>query len=212
MNDDELRNRLARLDPQADAPVDPITSPRAQDLLERTMTTDTHVLDETHAPAPRRNRLLMAAAAAVAAAGIVAAVVITNSGGSTPAKHPGKTSLALKLPGGGPGIHPGGPSMGSCVRFEVSLLKAEPVAFAGKATEVTPSTVTITVTKWYKGGTADQVTVANRDGSPVTSEGGLTFEQGKDYLVSANDGTVVGCGFSGEATTDLQQAYSQAFG
>ena len=42
MNDDELRNRLARLDPQADAPVEPLTSPWAQDLLERSMTsTDT---------------------------------------------------------------------------------------------------------------------------------------------------------------------------
>jgi hypothetical protein len=203
MNDDELRNRLARLDPQADAPVDPITSPRAQDLLERTMSTDT--LTETQAPAPRRNRLLLAATAGVAAAGIVAAVVITS--GDNPAAPAKKTVLALKAPPGA-----GGPTTSMCIQFSVDQLKTEPVAFAGKATSVDASSVSLDVTKWYKGGTADVVTVSTPDRSSIALDGMTAFQVGKDYLVSAFDGTVVGCGFSGEDSAELRGAFEQAFG
>jgi hypothetical protein len=45
----------------------------------------------------------------------------------------------------------------------------------------------------------------------VSLEGGTAFEQGKDYLVSASDGTVTSCGYSGPATDELRQAYEQAF-
>lgn len=164
------------------------------------MSTDT--LTETQAPAPRRNRLLLAAAASVAAAGIVAAVVITS--GDSPTAPAKKTVLALKAP-------PGGPTMGMCIQFSVDQLKTEPVAFAGTATAVDASSVSLNVTKWYKGGTADVVTVATPDSSSIALEGITAFEVGKDYLVSAFDGTVVSCGFSGEDTAELRGAYEQAF-
>lgn len=205
MNDDELRNRLARRDPQADAPVDPITSPRAQDLLERTMATSTDTLPETQSPDPRRSRLLMALAAGVAAAGIVTAVVLSSDGGSTPIGRTQKSTLALNLPGGG------GPSLGSCIRFSVEFLKQEPLAFAGTVTAVDADTVTLDVTKWFKGGTAQQVTLSS-GGRGITSVPDTTFESGKDYLVSASEGTVASCGFSGEDTAELRAAYDQAFG
>jgi hypothetical protein len=208
MNDDELRNRLARLDPQADAPVDPITSPWAQDLLERSMTsTDSLNNSPSGAPSSRRP-LAMVAAAAVAVAGITTAVLMTNDdGGSTPTAK-AKTTLVLKAPGG---TAPGGPiTSNSCIRFDVELLKAEPVAFAGTVTAIKPGSVTLDVSKWFKGGTADQVTVTTQDNQTVALDG-VEFEQGKDFLVSANDGTVVACGFSGPEDPTLRQAYEQAF-
>jgi hypothetical protein len=40
ISDDELRARLTQIDPlPTSIPVDPFTSPRAQDILERIMTT-----------------------------------------------------------------------------------------------------------------------------------------------------------------------------
>ncbi|MCW2544364.1 MAG: hypothetical protein JWM40_1916 [Frankiales bacterium] len=206
MNDDELRNRLARLDPQAAIPVDPFTSPRAQDLLERSMTTTELIHDDPSAPPPNRRWLAMAAAATVAVAGIVAAVVMTNGG--SPAAPAKKTTLALHAPGG---ARPGPPGINSCIRFDVELLKAEPVAFAGTVTDVQPGTVTLDVTKWFKGGTADQVTVTTPDSSNVALEG-VAFTKGEDVLVSAFDGTVVSCGFSGPDDPTLRTAYENAFG
>jgi hypothetical protein len=205
MNDDELRNRLARLDPQADSPVDPFTSPRAQDLLERSMTT-TELTNETPSqPSNNRRWLPVAAAASVAAAGIVAAVVMTNDSPTAPTAKQ-KTTLALSAPASA-----GGPIMGSCIRFDVELLKAEPVAFAGTVTAVSPTSVTLDVTKWFKGGTADQVTVTTPDNSSVALEG-VEFTKGEDVLVSAFDGTVVSCGFSGADDPTLRKAYEDAFG
>jgi hypothetical protein len=207
MNDDELRNRLARLDPQAATPVDPITSPRAQDLLERTMTTQTELMNESPTDPPRRRRgLTMVAAASVAAAGIVAAVVMTNDGPTAPAK---KTNLTLTGPAAAAPGRPG--VINSCIRFDVELLKAEPVAFAGTVTDVQPGSVTLDVTKWFKGGTADTVTVTTRDGGTIALDG-VEFVQGKDFLVSADQGTVATCGYSGPEDPTLRKAFEDAFG
>ncbi|MCU1588345.1 MAG: hypothetical protein JWN31_1838 [Frankiales bacterium] len=207
MNDDELHNRLARLDPQADAPVNPITSPWAQDLLERSMTTTETA---SHSPAmPPRNRrpLALAAAGLVAVAGIATAVVMNQDGGSS-SPTAKKSTLVLSAPAA---VHPGRPGVGSsCIRFDVELLKAEPVAFAGTVTAIQPGSVTLDVTKWFKGGTADQVTVTTHDNSTVALDG-VDFVQGKDFLVSANEGTVVACGYSGPEDPTLRQAYEQAF-
>jgi hypothetical protein len=170
------------------------------------MSTDlTDMLPETQRPDRGRSRLLAALAAGVAAAGIVTAVVVTSNDAATPPPVTGKTSaLALAAPGGGP-------SMGMCIRFDVELLSKEPVAFAGTVTSVETGTVSLDVTRWYAGGTAQVVTVSTPDNSNVALEG-VAFQEGKHYLVAANEGTVVSCGFSGEATAELQQAYEQAFG
>lgn len=210
MNDDELRNRLARLDPQANAPVEPIASPWAQDLLERSMTTTETASDSPAGPPRSRRPLAMAAAACVAAAGIVTAVVMSHDdGGSGSPIAQKKSTLVLAAPGG---AAPGGPiTSNSCIRFDVELLKAEPVAFAGTVTAIAPGSVTLDVTKWFKGGTADQVTVTTQDNQTVSLDG-VDFVQGKDFLVSAYDGTVVACGYSGPDDATLRQAYEQAFG
>lgn len=205
MNDDELRNRLAQLDPQADTPVDPLTSPRAQDLLERTMSNDTTELAETQSP--RRKGLLMALAAGTAAAGIVAAVALTSGGTDpAPAAQGKKTTLTLKLPDTG-----GGTIINSCMMFDVAILKGFPVAFAGTATSVADDVVTLDVTKWYQGGSAQVVTLTSPAANTSVSLDSVAFATGKSYLVTANEGTVTSCGFSGEDTPSLRKSFDEAF-
>jgi hypothetical protein len=198
--DEDLRSRLARMDPMAaSVPVDPSTSPRAQELLETVMLTTEHTTGTSlSAPRWRRPAALVAAAAAVVAIG-VGSVVATN-GGSSPARH--KSTLALKAPA----VHPG---MNACIRFSVDILKGMPVAFGGTVASVGADTVTIDVDHWFKGGSADTVTIAVPGFN--TSVGTVQFVQGTRYLVTATDGTVNACGFTGEATPDLEAAFEQAF-
>jgi hypothetical protein len=100
------------------------------------------------------------------------------------------------------------------------------MAFAGTVTAVSDRTVptlsdmtvTLRVDHWYKGGTADVVTLTTLTShalTPTTSAGvedGVEFVQGKRYLVTATNGTVNGCGFTGEATPELEKAFAEAFG
>ena len=199
--DDDLRARLARLDPMpSSTPVDPSTSPRAQELLERVMLTTEHATDPTTAsPRWRRPAALVAAAAAVLAIGVGA--VLASSGGSSPTTH--KTSLALKAPVAAR------PGMNACIQFTVDILKQAPVAFGGTVTSVSAEVVTLDVDRWFKGGSADTVTVTAPEAN--TAIDGIELVQGKRYLISATDGTVNTCGYSGEATPDLEASFEQAF-
>ena len=211
MSDDELRARLTRIDPApAGSPVDPVTSPRAREMVERAMNApDVQTLD-TAAPADdlaarRPRRWLLPAAAAVLVAVLVGAVVALSGGdrvGDTPGQDP--TTLALSLP----------PSdaAGSCVVFDVQFLAQMPVAFAGSVTAIDADRVTLDVDHWYRGGDADQVTVAVPSQQSSAALDGVDFRQGERYLITATDGTVNGCGFSGPAEPQLEQAFEQAFG
>lgn len=69
------------------------------------------------------------------------------------------------------------------------------------------------VDRWYKGGNADQITIALPPGdiSPALIPG-VDFVQGKSFLVTAVEGTVVGCGFSGPAPPELTKICDEAFG
>jgi hypothetical protein len=197
---DALRARLAQLDPvPASVPVDPPTSPSARALLERTMLT-TEPTPDVATPPRRRTTWLAVAAAAVIAVGIGGAVAL--SGGDSGSKP--QTTLALKVQDSG-----GGPTMGSCIMFSVDVLKDMPLAFGGTVTEVSAGSVRIAVDHWYKGGDADVVTVAVPPAN--TSVGTVDFVKGKRYLVTATDGTVNSCGYTGEATPDLVKAFDEAF-
>lgn len=209
-DDDELRARLRRIDPVApDTALDPSPSPRARQLLERAMTDTTETTAAPSAP-PRRSRLPIVAAAAAAVAALAIGGVMLSGGDSPTAKPKPKSTLALNLPAAA--THPGGPSMNSCIRFDVSILKDMETAFSGTVSAVGDSSVTLDVDHWYTGGSADVVTLSQPDASgPVSLEGGVTFEQGKRYFVTATNGTVNGCGYTGEASADLEQAFQQAF-
>jgi hypothetical protein len=99
----------------------------------------------------------------------------------------------------------------SCIQFDVRFLAEMPVALAGTVTTVEADRVTLDVDRWYRGGSADVVTIV----VPLTSSAaldGVDFSDGERYLVTATDGTVNGCGFSGPADAELERAFEEAFG
>ena len=193
MNEDRLREALAAADPLRAVPVDLITSPRALELLETTMDT------QTRPPLRRRTSLVAAAAALVLTGGVGAAVLADRSGTVTPT-----TTVALNVQSG--------LSSASCVPFDVKFLRDMPVALRGTVVDVQPDRVTLDVDRWYKGGTADRVTVATPDPNSSVSLDGVTFEQGNSYLLTATDGVINSCGFSGPVSPELEHSFDQAFG
>lgn len=201
-HDDVLRARLSAADP-AGGPVDPATSSRAHELMEHAMTTTE--LSPPTAAEPGRNRrpLLLAAAAAVVA--LAVGTTLALSGGSTPAPaRPAPTTVALSAPDG--------LGAASCAPFDVAVLRGMPVALSGTVVAVDPANATLDVDRWYRGGTSDQVTIAIAAGQTSAALDGVDLVQGGRYLLTATDGTLNGCGFSGPATPELQKAYDEAFG
>lgn len=168
------------------------------DLMEAAMST-TPVESKSSL---RRWAPAIAAAASVAVLGGTAYAVL---GGSDPAGSPGSTVTMLAMPAGS------GTSMNSCLPFDAQYLRDMPVALSGTATKVGDDGVTLDVDRWYAGGDADVVRLANYDVSTVSLDGFL-FEPGSRYLIAATEGTVNLCGFSGPWSQDLADAYDEAFG
>lgn len=203
--DDVLRARLSRIDPAGPTvPVDPAASPRAAALRERAMqsTEPPPAVPILSAARHRRRPLLLIAAAAVAAAAAAVGFGVVSAGGGAPVDGP--TTLALTLPASDG-------AAGSCVAFEVATLRRLPMAFAGTVT-ATGEQVTLDVDHWYRGGDADRVTLTVPDTQRTAALDGVDFRSGERYLVAASDGIVDGCGYSGPATPQLEQAYGEAFG
>jgi hypothetical protein len=208
---DDLWSRLARVDPARNSLV-PVESHPAPELMERIMTTpvlpDPTVTGQPTAKPSRLPRMVAAAAAVLVLAG--GTVVALNQGGSSSpgSSRPGKrpTSVTLTLPGGG------GLSSNSCLRFDTKILAGMSPAFAGTVTDVSGGQATLNVDRWYAGGTADQVVLTVPSGvTSVAIDGGIDLEKGKRYLITAAQGTVNGCGYSGPATPDFEKSFDEAF-
>lgn len=202
--DEQLRTRLAAIDPMhLTVTPEPLPRSRAEQILETAMGTidATTLAPAAPAPRPRRYRpaLLAAAAALVVAAGTGVAV-LASSGDTPPA---GPSTLSLSVPSANVNY--------SCVQFDVAILAAMPVAFAGTVTGTTAEAVTIEVDRWYTGGDSDVVSIRLADGQSSAALDGVDFQTGDRYLVTATDGVVNGCGFSGEATPEFEAAYDEAF-
>lgn len=213
MHDDDLRRRLEGIDPLRDGPdIEPITSPRARRLLEDIMNTPLHTrsLDSgpeaTAAPPagpqrrPRQLALLGAAAALIATVAVGAALL--NRDGDAPVAEPS----VLELSAG-----EADPALMSCLPVTAELVAQSPVAFRAIVDSVEGDTVTMTVDQWYRGGDADVVTLT----APLGMEaliGGIAFTPGEAVLITAVDGVVNYCGFSGPATPELQAIFTTAFG
>ena len=199
--DDNLRQRLGRLDPvPASEPTDTSSTPRVRALLEEIMSTPSDQQVAVPAPTPpSKRRLTMLAGVAAAVIAIAVVIAVANSGGSSK-----KSQLAFSLP-------KAGPAAGSCIQFSTDHLAEAADAFSGTVTAVADGSVTVTVDHWYKasGVKADVVTLTSD--STTGSELGVEFVQGSKYLVSATDGHVNGCGYSGEASAELQTAFNTAF-
>ncbi len=192
MNDDELRRRLAALDPTADQAVAPLTAQQKETAMT------------SRNPETRALLGMTAACLAVVGGGITAALVFQGSPAEKPSTTPAigkKTVLELKK---------SPPNVSAiCVPVSAELLSQAAHAFEGTVSSVEGGTISFTVTHWYKGGDQQVVTLTADD--PSTVEDGIAFDEGKTYLVAASDTEVGGCSGSGEETADLKALFEQAF-
>lgn len=213
MNDDELRARLAAIDPaRAGGAYAHLPEPTPDEVKELAMSiidsqsdSQSDAQPDSRSEAtpdslggPRRPRLLAAAAVLTLLAGVVAAALLTRDGATI-----APDTMALKTQSSA--------VMASCVQFDVAILRDMPVAFGGTVTAVDDSSVTVGVDRWFRGGSAEQVVISKPDANSSLSLDGVAFERGERYLITATDGTVNYCGFSGPATPELEQAFEQAF-
>lgn len=201
MNEDELRDRLGRLDPVPDdVPVEPMTTPSSHARLEQIMNTPVSPPTERPATQPSRNRWLIAAAAALVIL-VVAGFAIANLGDDADDVADGPP-LVLELGADDP--------MASCMVPDATILADMSPAFAATATSVDGEIVTLTVDRWYAGGDAATVELHAQPGLEALIAG-FSFEPGEQYLVTASNGTVNFCGYSGPATPELQALFDEAF-
>jgi hypothetical protein len=193
MANDELRKRLAQANPVPPShPVDPVTSDRARAMMEEIMAT-------TMTPPPVQRRTFRPAAAVAAAA---LAVMV---GGGALLAGLGSAGEPLVLTG------EAGDPTAICLPFDPATLGGMSPAFAGTVVKITDSVVTLEVTRWFAGGDASVVEVEYTPGFEALI-GTPAFAVGQSYLITAANGVVNGCGYSGLATPEYLAAFEQAFG
>jgi hypothetical protein len=204
---DNLRQRLRAADPVPRAtPVEPADSPGTRALVEAIMQTRPDIpptagTSPTAAEPRRRPRWLPAVAAAAGVAAIAGGGALIAANRADPPTS--VDALELRLPDN--------TTMGMCIPFSVDQLAEMSPAFAGTATDVTGDTVVLRVDRWYGGGDASEVVLVAPDPDTISLAGGIEFQEGERYLITAAEGTVNYCGFSGEATPELEAAFEQAF-
>jgi hypothetical protein len=148
---------------------------------------------------PGHTRWYIATAAAIAVAvAISIPAVFGGSPGATVAGTPVELSLGE------------GAGLASCMAFDTAILGGMPLAFEGTATSVDGEHVTLSVDRWFKGGEAATVELFAPAGMQALI-GGIDFVEGDQYLVSATDGNVNYCGYSGPATPEYRAAFEEAF-
>ena len=199
MSDTDDRDLMARLraaDPAADlTPADP---GRVERLLEDAMSNDVRA-PETRTG--RRNPLtwVVAAAAAIIIAGVGFFAIRGQGDSGTPVAHETVTQLTASS------------APARCMVPTVDRLSGRAVAFRGTVESLTGDAVTLRVTHWYNGGPTSLVKVAAPAPALRALVGAVHFHEGGDYLVTATDGQVTACGFSGPATAARTHLYEQAF-
>ena len=197
---DELRQRLTRLDPMhSGVPTDPTTTESSRQLLEQVMSTPT-------TERPSQTTLRRTWTIAVAA---VAALVLAVAGGIGLSTNDGNPSIQDEAP-----IvleAAGEDMMASCIAFSSEELeRVAEIAFAGTVAAVDEDRVTLSVDTWFRGGEASEV-VLNAPQGMEALIGGIPFQVGSPYLISAQGGSVNYCGFSGPDTPELRLGFETAF-
>lgn len=196
---DEMRERLARLDPMhSGVPTEPTTSESSRRLLEDIM--NTPIKEKTEpTPAPRRTLVFGIAAVTVLVLAVGAGLAFMGGDEAPVASAP------LELTAGEEDL------MAMCIAFSPEELeKVAEIAFEGTVTSVEGDTVTLTVDTWFRGGDATEV-VLNAPQGLEALIGGIPFDVGTQYLITAQDGNVNYCGFSGPSTPEYRAAFETAF-
>jgi len=225
MNDDQLRDRIGRLDPLAgsdcgDASIEPVSSPAARALLEDIMNTPLS-LDRPASPSGGgRDRpwwAMVGAAAATIAVVAVGVAVLTSGNGDDDQQIAAPTTVAAPAP-----TEPSklkvlelstgetDPMIQMCIEISPEVIADAQVAFRAVVDTVEADIVTMTIDEWYQGGDAQVVTLSAPAGLEALL-GGIPFVPGEQVLVTAYEGVVNYCGMSGPATPELQSLFDQAF-
>lgn len=98
-----------------------------------------------------------------------------------------------------------------CMVPTPALLQEQEIAFEGTVASIKERAVTLDVTTWFQGEPTDQVVLRTADPQLRLALSGVDFTQGETYLVSANEGSVTMCGFSGQATPELAALFAEAY-
>jgi hypothetical protein len=201
MNGDELRERLSGIDPSAAAPIHPVDGPWAASLLEQIMNTPIQQATPTPQPPGRavRRTWLWAALGAVVAAGAITAGIVASGDDEQPvASEPIEYALD------------GAVSMDMCLRVDEYEPTPDVLGLRGTITALDADTATLQVSKWYRGGPADEV-VLRVSNVPSPALDGIEFVVGGDYLIAVRDGEVLTCGLSALYSDDLAALYEGWF-
>lgn len=164
--------------------------------------TDTSEPSKSPVRRGRRSWYLAAAAGVLAVVAVAAISVAALADSDSPDEDGDAPALRLSLGDGD--------AMASCIRFDTSILGEMPMAFEGTVTNVDGEQVTLSVDRWYRGGDAATVELFAAAGMQALI-GGIDFVEGQQYLVSATDGNVNYCGFSGPSTVEYRAAFEEAF-
>ena len=204
MNDEELMQRLRRLDPVDRESIDPVNGPRAAARLEQTMNTPLPPSTITHAATPRRRWPKFALAGGTAAALAVGGVFAFGGSGGGSATRKTATYVMEES---------SGPVAGMCINLDEYQPSAGMAGFKGTVTALGDGTVTLKVTHWFAGGDADVVTLmAPANTLSPMLEGSIEFQVGSDYLVAVLDGQVLArCGISGIDDPALEAYFQKWF-
>lgn len=196
MTDDDLRARLRHTDPAA--ALEPASPAQVNRLVEEAMSRNT-----------RRWALPVAAALVLIAGGAAWAV----SRPATPAPVAAPASPAASTPAAGSVVLLATGAQGKCRAPEAArLAESADFAFEGTVQKIDDGRVTLTVSRTFRGPAVGQVEVAQQGEVSETMLGSGKFEMGTDYLVSAAGGSILICGYSGEADTlGLRDLYEAAF-
>jgi hypothetical protein len=173
--------------------------------LEQIMNTPTSPDAPDQLSMPRSRTPWLIAAAAALALLVVAGFAVANLGDDDDTGNDVAAGPPLVLSLGVDDI------MASCIRPEPAMLAGMSPAFAGTATAIDEEIVTLTVDRWYAGG--DDTTTVELHAQPGMEAliAGFSFEIGEQYLITAANGSVNFCGFSGPATPEFLAFFDEAF-
>lgn len=145
-----------------------------------------------------------AAAAMVAIAGfslMAQRVEAPSQPPSVAAPEPSSTTVAA------PAAAPG-----RCVPPSAEVLAGAELAVDATVTEVVGDQVTLMVNQWFAGTPTDELVVTAAPASLQELIGAPDLQQGQRYLLAANGGQLMVCGFSGPFDSERSTLYTTAFG
>jgi hypothetical protein len=104
-----------------------------------------------------------------------------------------------------------GSTTAKCAMPAAEILATFDTAFEGTVTSIDDGTVTLEVDRWYAGDEASTVTVEAPSKALEDLLMAVDFQEGRTYLVSADNDRVTLCGFTAETSPELEALYVEAY-